>query len=75
MPFLRFMSGPAGRAIRIAGGLALVTGGLAAGGHWRFLSAFGTLPLATGVFDLCPIALLRRLPIGGKAFIEATCDR
>jgi hypothetical protein len=75
MSFARFMAGPAGRAIRSTVGLALIVTGLVLGGGWLGLAAFGLLPLATGVFDLCPVAILARLPVGGDAFRGATCKR
>jgi hypothetical protein len=73
MSFARFMAGPAGRAIRTVGGVALVATGLTLGGGWLALAAFGLLPLATGVFDLCPVAILAKLPVAGDAFRHATC--
>lgn len=75
MSFARFMAGPGGRAIRTAAGAALITTGIALGGGWLALSAFGLLPLATGVLDLCPVAFLAKLPVTGDAFRDATCKR
>jgi hypothetical protein len=75
MSFARFMASPAGRAARTAIGVALITLGLTLGGGWLALAAFGLLPLATGVFDLCPVAILAKLPVGGGAFRDATRDR
>lgn len=71
--FLYAMSGPLGRAIRSAAGAGLIVGGLAT--DRPLLAAFGVLPLATGVLDLCPVNLLRRLPVGGTAFRDASCRR
>ena len=73
MSFARFMAGPAGRAIRTTAGAALIATGLTLGGGWLALAAFGLLPLATGVFDLCPVAILAKLPVAGDAFRDATC--
>ncbi|WP_034260976.1 YgaP family membrane protein [Actinospica robiniae] len=58
MHFLDFMSTRPGRTIRILIGLALIAVGVAAGGAWWALAVFGLLPLATGVFNLCPISPL-----------------
>lgn len=58
MRFLDFMSTVPGRAIRVLMGLALIAVGAAAGGTWWALAGFGLLPLATGVFGLCPISPL-----------------
>jgi hypothetical protein len=71
--FLYVMSGPVGRAIRVVAGLGIIGGGLAT--DHPLVAAAGALPLATGVLDLCPIALAQRLPVGGTAFREATCRR
>lgn len=56
MAFLSFMNTPAGRAIRIVVGLVLVVTGLLVGGGFGFaLAAFAVLPIATGVFGVCPV--------------------
>jgi len=73
--FGRFMASPAGRAVRCAAGIALIAAGLSLGGGWLGLAAFGLLPLATGVFDLCPLAILVGLPLTGDKFRDATCRR
>ncbi len=75
MSFARFMASPAGRAVRTAIGVGLIATGLLLGGGWLALAVFGLLPLATGVLDLCPVAFLARLPVGGEAFRDATCKR
>ena len=54
MGFARFMSGAAGRLLRLAAGIALIAGGYAmrsVGGV--AIAAFGVLPLAAGIFDIC----------------------
>jgi len=56
--FLDFMSTGPGRAIRIAVGLAMMVAGALAGGGWWILAVAGLLPLATGVFNFCPISPL-----------------
>ena len=56
MQFLSFMNTPTGRAIRIGGGLVVLAIGLVLGG-WlgTALALFSVLPIATGVFGVCPI--------------------
>lgn len=71
MTFLRFMAGPGGRIIRAT----LIVVGVSLGGGWVALAVFGFLPIATAVLDLCPVNLLRRVPVGGKDFRDATCPR
>ena len=56
MKFLSFMNTPAGRVIRVVGGLAVLAVGLAIGGGFGLaLAIFSVLPMATGVFGVCPI--------------------
>jgi hypothetical protein len=56
MQFLSFMNTPAGRAIRVVAGLLLVAAGLLVGGGFGLaLAAFAVLPIATGVFGVCPV--------------------
>jgi hypothetical protein len=56
MAFLSFMNTPTGRAIRIVAGLLLaVVGLLIGGGVGLALALFAVLPIATGVFGVCPI--------------------
>lgn len=59
MKFVRFMSTPAGRGLRVAMGLGLIAAGLRAGGPagWG-VAAFGLLPLMTGAGDICPVCPL-----------------
>lgn len=59
MKFVRFMSTPAGRGVRVAMGVGLIAVGIRAGGPagWG-LAAFGLLPLVTGAADICPICPL-----------------
>ena len=59
MTFVRFMSTPTGRGLRVVAGLALIASGVRAGGAagWG-LAAFGLLPFATGAADICPICPL-----------------
>ena len=64
------MSSPASwRALAVApfaplAGIALIATGLALGGGWLALAAFGLLPLATGVLDLCPSPSWPSFPSG-----------
>ena len=59
MKFLSFMNTAPGRAIRVAGGLALLGVGVkAGGGAGTGLAVFSLLPIATGVFGVCPISPL-----------------
>ena len=56
MRFLSFMNTPAGRGIRIGGGLLLLVVGILIGGiGGTALAVFALAPIATGVFGLCPI--------------------
>jgi hypothetical protein len=73
MSFARFTARAGGRAIRTVAGIALLATGLVLGGGWLALAALGLLPLATGVLDLCPVAILAKLPVTGDAFRDATC--
>lgn len=59
MNFVRFMSTPAGRAIRVVMGVALIATGIRLGSPagWA-LAAFGLLPLVTGAADICPVCPL-----------------
>ena len=68
MRFLDYMSTGPGRAIRIAIGLLMIGAGVAAGGHWSILAVAGLLPLATGVFNVCPIS-----PIFGRSCRGNAC--
>jgi len=56
MGFLSFMNTSTGRAIRVGGGLVLIAVGLVVGGWFgTALAVFALLPIATGVFGVCPI--------------------
>jgi hypothetical protein len=68
MKFLTFMASSSGRIVRGVAGAALIILGLtmkSTGGY--VLALVGVLPLVTGIFDLCPPALLFRMPVSGKA--------
>ena len=64
MRFLSFMNTPVGRAIRVGGGLIVLAVGLLLGG-WlgTALAVFSVLPIATGVFGVCPINPLFGQPV------------
>jgi hypothetical protein len=68
MRFLDFMSTPPGRAIRIAVGLLMIAAGAAVGGLGWALAGAGLLPLATGVFGICPIS-----PLFGRSWRGNAC--
>jgi hypothetical protein len=56
MRFLSFMNAPLGRAIRVGGGLLLLAIGFVLGGGLGVaISVFAILPIATGVFGVCPV--------------------
>lgn len=75
MAFLEFIGSQPGRIVRIAVGLALIIGGVLLGGGWLALVAVGLLPFAAGVFDLCVLGPLFRLPLAGAKFREALASR
>ena len=63
--FALFMASASGRALRIAMGLTLLTAGVLTGPPvGLLLAAFAVLPLASGTFNLCPIA-----PLWGGHFL------
>ena len=64
--FSRFMASGWGRLVRVGIGLTIILAGLFAIGGVAGLAvaAFGLLPIATGVFNLCPIA-----PAWGSHFL------
>jgi Zn-dependent protease len=69
--FVRFMASGYGRLARLALGMALVAAGIAlipspAG---LAVAAFGLVPIAAGVFNLCPVAPLW----GGHFFGSRYC--
>lgn len=75
MAFLEFIGSQAGRVVRVAAGLTLIIVGVLLGGGWLALSVIGLLPLAAGVFDLCVLGPLFRLPFFGRRFREAAANR
>jgi hypothetical protein len=65
--FFGFIASPAGRWARAVAGTAVLLAGLRPGWKRRPWAALGLLPLATGAWDLCPLAPLAGLPVQGKA--------
>ncbi len=56
MRFLSFMNTATGRALRVGGGFVLLVLGLVVGGWFgTAVAVFALLPIATGVFGVCPI--------------------
>ncbi len=66
-PFASFMASPAGRAVRIVAGMALIVWGLAglSGTTGIVVAIVGLLPLVAGVFDFCVFAPLFGAPMAG----------
>ena len=66
--FARFMASQYGRTLRAAMGATLIGAGLfvVPAPLGLGIAAFGLLPMATGVFNLCPVA-----PLWGGHFIGA----
>lgn len=74
--FAQFISTGAGRALRVAAGLALITAGLRKrdrGG--AALALVGLAPLAAGTLDLCLLAPLFGGPLDGSAIRAAGAGR
>lgn len=67
-PFTRFMASGYGRLARLSLGIAIVTIGLAVVPPpiGLILATFGIVPIAAGVFNLCPVA-----PLWGGHFVGA----
>lgn len=66
--FARFMASGKGRIARVALGTGLIVSGLTliSAPVGLAVAAFGLLPIATGVFNLCPVA-----PAWGGHFLGA----
>ncbi len=66
--FSRFMASKGGRLVRVALGAAIIGTGLTVvgGGAGLAIAAFGLVPIAAGVLNLCPVA-----PVWGGHFIGA----
>ena len=67
MRTVRFMNGTAGRSARVLAGLALIIGGIAAGGTGGIvLAVIGVVPLAAGAAGACLAAPLLRAPLRAR---------
>lgn len=68
MSFAQFMSSPAGRALRVIAGIALIViGFMVMQGTWGIVVAIiGLVPLVAGLFDVCLIGALFGAPLRGK---------
>ena len=67
MEFFEFLASRAGRITRGVIGIALIVAGVALGGGWWALAALGLVPLAAAAFDVCLVAPLAHLPLGGQS--------
>ncbi|MFV0258280.1 MAG: YgaP-like transmembrane domain [Acidimicrobiales bacterium] len=67
MEFVRFMSGPIGRGVRVVVGVVLVVLGIAAGnvGGW-ILALVGAVFVLTGALNICLLAPLFKGPLKGS---------
>ena len=68
--FMGFMAAPQGRALRVGAGLALMGWGLTQGKPAT--TALGLVPLLAGVFDVCLLAPLVKLPFRGDKLRRQT---
>jgi hypothetical protein len=76
MAFVKFMSSPVGRIVRIVAGVALIAVGAGLGGSGGIvLAVVGLVPLAAGVFDVCVLAPLLHQPFTGKRLRSHVADR
>ncbi|HEX8954350.1 MAG TPA: DUF2892 domain-containing protein [Polyangia bacterium] len=68
MAFVRFMSSPAGRTLRIVAGLLLMFVGVAfvRGTGGLLLAVVGAVPLLAGALNLCLLAPLFHAPLRGS---------
>jgi hypothetical protein len=60
--FLEFLGSQAGRGVGVVAGLALIATGVILRGGWLAVAVVGVLPLIAGVFDVCVLGPLLRLP-------------
>ena len=65
---VRFMSSTTGRIVRIVAGIVLIAVGLLAisGTAGIIVAIIGLLPLFAGILDVCVLAPLFGMPLGGK---------
>jgi len=66
MRVVKLMNGVAGRSARVLAGLALIAGGIAAGGGSMVLALIGVVPLAAGAAGACLAAPLVRAPLRAR---------
>ena len=66
MGLARFMSGTAGRLMRIIAGVALIAIGASMGGAGWILAAVGVVAITAGVVNVCLIAPILRAPFSGS---------
>ena len=67
MRVVKLMNGAAGRSARVLAGLALIAGGIAAGGTGGLVLALtGVVPLAAGAAGACLAAPLLRAPLRAR---------
>lgn len=76
MAFLSYMNSSVGRGIRVVLGIALIGLGIAIGGGAGIaLAVFALLPIATGVFGICPVNPLIGQPMRACAVPAARRPR
>ncbi|MEY9964275.1 hypothetical protein ABIA33_002317 [Streptacidiphilus sp. MAP12-16] len=73
MAFVEFMGGQQGRATRRGIGVAMIGAGAVLGGSGRALAAGGPVPLAVGLFDVCPAAPQTGLPFRARDVRVRAC--
>lgn len=66
MLIIKFLGSSAGRWTRGIAGIALVAIGIAFGGWWFVLAAFGFIVSLSGPLDFCLIAPLAGKPVTGR---------
>ena len=67
MRVAKLMNGAAGRSARVLAGLALIAGGIAAGGTGGLvLALIGVIPMAAGAAGTCLAAPLLRAPLRAR---------
>ncbi|MEY4275616.1 MAG: hypothetical protein RIS26_79 [Actinomycetota bacterium] len=65
MGFIKFMASTAGRIARFVIGAAVFGFGMASANFW--LIGLGVFFMVVGLFDVCVLAPLFKLPVSGKA--------
>ena len=75
--FACFMARPAGRLLRIVGGLALIAWGWSMRGQTAgmVLMIVGLVPLLAGVLNVCLLAPIIGAPFSGRAALDAASGR